>query len=1110
MGDSVLKMNIRVVAVLFLLLVFLHRGYGQSITGTLIGTVSDAQGAIVPSATVTATNVDTGVSHTTTTNKLGEFRIEFLSVGSYVVKVKAARSFKTFVQSNVSLLADQTQRINATLQLGAVNETVTVTTAPPEVNTSTAELGRTINDQEILGLPLVNRNAYAELSLTAGVQSNSASGKTNPSGTPNFQIGLPSTQVTVNGGIDGGVPMVSYYLDGGINMTGLRNYGNPLPNPDALQEVRVETSGFAAQYGRMSSAVVTAVTKSGTNKFHGSLFEFNRNTDLNATPWDSTVNPSYHRNQFGGTVGGPIRRDKAFFFFSYAGLRQLIGQRLASAVVPTAAERLGDFTAVATKVHLPRTKTQVVGTNASPNCSTPTPNCIPTSLLDKAASNLLSQYIPLPNNPDNTYSGYFNSPTDQDEYLGKFDADLGRKDHVAASYFFLNTKEDDFGGGKIPYSTDRSFAKQQVLNMSDTHTINPTIFNQSWITITRVVGGRVDLPAGVDLGSLGSTFTTQGPKTLPDIAVNGYFTAGVALAGPTSDSSFFSFRDLVSSTKGRHSITYGGEVSLEKDLTLGDLDNFGIFKFATSAPTSTGYPLADLVTGQVASMEQDTPYSSDMANWYYSLFVQDTFRVLPRLTLDLGLRYDLQAAPVEASNHTATFVPGVQSTKVPSAPLGMLFPSDPGVPRGIVTNRWHHVSPRFGIAWDPLGNQKTSIRAGAGVFYGSVTANEWSQPSSGQPFSIRQTFSSIASLSNVYGDSASFPDGDPFPYTFNPSSPRFLPSAGIAAIAQNYQWPLVYQMNVSVQRQLPFHITTTAAYVGTLSHHIPFFIDKNYAPYAPGASTSQTSIDARRPYDPGVLGTITYLESNETASYHSLQISVKRPLTHNLLLSGFYVLSHTLESVDPDGEGLGSAQDFDNLKEERGPSNFDRRHVASASAIWNIDYYRGSNHLLRQAANGWTISTIISLQSGAPFTISTGSNNNFDSANANRPNLVPGVSAFLDPHRSRAAVAAEWFNPAAFIPNGPGVPGGIGPYGADGNTPRNYLRAPGYRDYDLGLFRNISFDKGITFQLRVDAINAFNMVSLSPPTANLASPLDGQITSADTPRLIQVGGRLTF
>ena len=356
---------------------------GQQITGSISGTVKDEQGAMVTTATIKATNAETGLSRSTTTTAEGAYLIQYLPVGTYTVEVNSA-GFKRFVQQNVVLSVDQTQALNVTLAVGAQTQTVTVNEAPPLVETSTAELGRTVEPAEIIGLPLVNRNAYAELSLTPGIQSNSAGSQSNPSGTPDFTIGVPSTQVVMNGGIDAGVPMVSYYLDGGINMTGLRNYGNPLPNPDALQEVRVEASNFSAQYGRMSGQVVTAVTKSGTNQWHGSLFEFNRNTDFNAYPWNAPkdnlghfINAPYHRNNFGGVFGGPVKHDKAFFLFSYAGLRQVVGAFESGGILPTTAERQGDFTSLSTTLYLPGTKTPMVGTNSAANCATPTQNCVP-------------------------------------------------------------------------------------------------------------------------------------------------------------------------------------------------------------------------------------------------------------------------------------------------------------------------------------------------------------------------------------------------------------------------------------------------------------------------------------------------------------------------------------------------------------------------------------------------------------------------------------------------------------------------------------------------------------------------------------------------------------
>jgi hypothetical protein len=1099
-----------ILAMGLLVLILAPNVSAQQITGSIAGTVKDERGAVLPGASVKATNVNTSFSRVATTANDGAYRIEYLPVGAYNVEVDMP-GFQKFVQQNIVLAVDQTQALNITLAVGAASETVTVTTAPALVDTASATLGRTVQPDEIIGLPLVNRNAYAELSLTPGVQSNSASGSTNasnsnPNGTPNYQIGVPSTQVVVNGGIDGGVPMVSFYLDGGSNMTGIRNYGNPLPNPDALEEFRVETSNFSAQYGRMSSAVVTAITRSGTNQFHGSLFEFVRNTDLNATPWNATLNPPYHRNQFGGAVGGPVRHDQAFFFFSYAGLRQTVGQFLSGGVVPTALERVGDFTQSKVIPDLPGTKTKVDGTNSSPNCQVPTVGCVPSGLLDPTASNIISRYIPLPNSANNAWTGFFTGPTNQDEYLGKYDQVLGDKDHLSATYFYLNSTQNAYGNGNFIWDINQSYSKQQNLNLSDVHTFSSATINQAWFNFTRVAGGRVNLPQ-VSLGDLGSDFTIQGPKGLPELTVSGYFTVGGALAGPVTTTDFYSLRDLVSMNKGKHSINFGAELALDKNMLVGNLYNFGVFTFQTSAPTTTGNALGDFVTGQVNTMEQDTPYHGLMSDWHTALFVQDDYRVSPRLTANLGLRWDIDVPPVESSNLTGTFVPNVQSTVVSSAPLGLLYPGDKGVPRGIVDLRWHHISPRVGLAWDPFGDGKTAFRAAAGLFYGSVSGNEWNQPANAQPFAVRQTFNSITSFTNVYANPTSFPNGDPFPYTYAPSHPRFLPAASVESISENTQWPLVYQINAAVQRQLPSQISLTTAYVGTLSHDLPIMIDDNYAPYAPGATTSQASINARRPYDPGILGQNIFLISNQTASYHSLQVSVHRPMTRNLMLNGFYVWSHSFQSSNESAVGLATAQDFANLWEERGPTDNDRRSMATISGIWNLDYYKGSNSFVSQAANHWTISSIAIFYSGAPVNIVTGSNKNDDSANNNRPNLVPGQNAFLSTQRNRAVAAAEWFNTAAFANNGPGL--GIGPYGADGNAPRDYLRGPGYRDIDLGIFRNISIER-FTLQIRGEATNAFNLVSLNAPTANLASTLNGKITSAASPRLIQVGARLTF
>jgi Carboxypeptidase regulatory-like domain len=1086
--------------------------HAQQITGAIAGTVTDSQGAVVVNASIKATNIEKGLSRTANSDNSGAYIIQYLPVGTYSVEVTAP-GFKKFVQQNVVIAVDVTQSLSVTLDAGSVSETVTVTDAPPLINTTTETLGRTVTPEEINSLPLVNRNAYQEISLTPGVQSNSSSMQTNSQGNPNFVIGVPSTQVIVNGGVDGGVPMVSFYLDGGINMTGLRNYGNALPNPDALEEFRVETSNFASQYGRMSGAVVTAVSRSGTNKFHGSLFEFVRNTDLNAHSWGSTINLPYHRNQFGGVIGGPIKRDKAFFLFSYAGLRQTVGQLLTGAVVPTALERVGDFTQSKVIPNVPGTSTAFAGTNSSPNCGTPKVGCIPASYLDPAAANIIKNYVPLPNGPNNTFVGNYTTPTNQDEYLGKYDQVLGSKDHLQASYFTIKSVSGAFGNGSssanIPYSVNQSNARQQNFNISDVHMLSATKANQIWFTLTRVAGGRVNLPA-ISLGDLGSSFTIQGPKALPYLQVSGYFNAGGALAGPVSNTDFYGLRDVLSMSIGRHSLDIGGEISLEKDAIIGNLYNFGIFTFSTSAPRTTKNALADFVTGQVNTMEQDTPYHGLLNYFYYAGFVQDAWKISPRLTANLGLRYDVQEAPVESSNLTAAFVPGQQSTVVPAAPKGVLFPGDTGIPRGVASNQLTHFSPRVGLVFDPFGNGRTAVRAGAGMFYGSVSANEWNQPANAQPFAVRQTFNSIKSFSNVYGDPASFPNGDPFPYTYNSKSPRFLPAAAVEAIDPNYKWPVSYQLNAAVEQQLPMGLSLQTAYVGNFVRHVPFGIDGNDPVYAAGATTSQTSINSRRPYDPGVLGQVILIQSGQTANYNSLQVSVHKRMSHNLLLNAFYVWSHSMWSANASAIGIGTAQNFSALSEERGPSDYDRRNVANISGVWNLDYYHGSSRWSRQLANGWKLSAIAFFQSGQPFNITTGSDKNADGYNNDRPNLVPGANPFLDSHRTRAAAANAWFNTAAFTANGPGLAGGIGPGGADGNTPRDFLRAPGYRDIDLGLERDFRFREGMGLVFRADMTNAFNMVSLNSPTANLSSSINGHITAAAPNRIIQLGSRLTF
>jgi outer membrane receptor protein involved in Fe transport len=1168
----------------------------QQTTGSIAGTVKDQQGAVVNTAQVKATNVNTGFARTAPVNGYGEFRIDYLPVGKYTVQVEAA-NFERYLQQNLALDVDQTLSLDIKLVVGAQNTTVTVSEAPPQVNTSDAVLGRTIEPDEIIGLPLVNRNAYAELSLTPGIMANTAGPTSSSAATPNFQVGLPSTTVQINGGLDSGNGTVAFYLDGGNNITGMRNYGNPSPNPDAIEEFRVDTNAFAAEYGQFSGAVVSVITKSGTNKFHGGVFEFNRNTDFNAYTWSipaPTFKAPFHRNNFGGTFGGPIKHDKAFFFGSYAGLRQIQGTTVTGATVPTAAERLGDFTAdttLTTLIYTPGTKhvaaNLVNGANAGPGCqpalisSATAGYCIPQALLDTTALNLsnvkntVGVSIPLPNGTQvtktggATYSTIYNTPTDSDEYLAKYDESIGSKDHVGVTYFYINTKSTPSGGGNVNWTGVLSQAGQTNANISDVHTFTPTVVNQTWLTFTRAMGGRkmipVTGPADQTLASFGSNFLIQGPPALPQLTGAG-FNTGNPNAGPVTGSDNYELRDMVSLTKGKHNLSVGGEYSLDKTMFLANLNNYGEITFSTSAPTSTGVALADFITGQFSSFEQDAPYTTHISTWHYAAFAQDNYRITPRFTANLGLRWDIDTPPTEAHNRTGTFIPGQQSTVTPTAPLGELFPGDKGVGRGIVSTSFAHISPRLGFAWDPIGDGKTSLRGAAGIFYGSVSGNEWNQPGNAMPFAVRNNSGSGTSLTNIYdvGFTSTAPGGGLFPYTYNPSNPKFYPSASIEAISPKFKDSSVYQFNLSVQRELPYKISATAAYVGTLGRHLSSFIDANYAPYSTvnssggplvGAlSTAAASTEQRRQYDAGInltagtLSGITYLVSDLNSNYNALQLSATKTMSRGFTVSGFYVWSRALESAEPVENGGMTAQDYGvlgkpftaqnnsmgavggGLGEEYGLMNSNRDGNAAISGMWNINYFHGSNKIVRGLLNGWTISPVVYMQAGTPFTVSTGSNKNFDTSGQSRPNFT-GVKAKFDAHRCRlcggykggqslTTVTGGWFNyqqntatnpnVASYTANGPGL--GIGPGGADGNVGRNSLIGPGLKDMDAGLLRNINLYRETQFQFRAEITNVMNWVSLGTPSdGNITSGSQGTITGANgTQRVIQLGGRLTF
>lgn len=1051
-----------------LLLVSTSPVNAQVSTSTILGTVTDRSGAVIPNAQVTVTNIQTNFSRTVATNESGQYSVRFLPTGAYRVEA-SADGFKKFSQSGIILDIERSARVDPVMDLGTITETIAVTSDAPLVNTTTASIGRTVDNDQILNLPLVNRNVYSLLTTTPGVELTESGNA----------FGFPEQRTLINGSSYQGVGAVNYFLDGGNNTTGLRNTGNSAPNPDAVQEFRVITNSYGAEFGRFAGGVVDVITRSGANSLHGSLFEFLRNDKLNAKTWSALTKPPLRRNQFGGTLGGPIRKDRTFVFGSYSGLRQRQVQFRNTAIVPTPLERLGDFSASARKPTDPSTRQ-------------PFPDGrIPASRVDPTARRIVDQYIPLANLPGNFFETTQPEPFDTDEVQVKIDHALSPAHQLTGSYFLNKGSNLEALAGNLPWSERRFSWKQQNFNASDTWTISPSSINQLRLTYVRNFGGRLNLPQ-LSLGDLGSAYRIQGTPSLPQITVSGFFTLGQGIAGPSAGSNYYGLREVLSITRGGHSLKLGGDFSLEKFIHDTTLNNYGTFSFDGTIASNA---LADFLVGRPRTMNQDAPVTKIDNGWYWGLFMQDDWRIHARLTLNLGLRYDLQLPTTDPHDRKLTFVGGARSQVVPTALPGLLFPGDPGIARGIIAADRNNFAPRVGFAWDPSGNGRTSVRGALGVFYGGISGNEWNSTADNQPFTIRQRFNDVRSFSDPYGN---LPGGaSPFPYSYTPANPRFLLPASVAGPSLDFRWPYTYQMNFSIQRQLASDLTVEAAYVSSLGHKLPFVRDLNYPIFGPGATAA--NVDSRRPFLPGTLAVIGQLNSIMTTAYHGLQITGEKRMSRHFQFKGFYTFSKSIEGGRMQNDTTsGGAQNMNNLRNERGRTDNDRRHNFVASMIWHIDYFRsipGAHHLL----DGWTISGISVIRSGAPFSVTSGTDRNLDGNNNDRANLIGDPR--LDPNRPRDAATARWFNTAAFTP---------APTGQDGASGRNILDEPGLKTFDLGIFRDFSLRENMKLQVRSEMTNAFNIVNLNAPTANLNSAAVGTIRNARTMRQVQMGLRLSF
>jgi len=750
------------------------------------------------------------------------------------------------------------------------------------------------------------------------------------------------------------------------------------------------------------------------------------------------------------------------------------------------------------------------------------------------------------------------------------------------------------GNNILGWTTDHFAYTLHVANVAHTWTITNNTVNQLMLNYTRLIGGRSPSPTD-SLATYGSAFNEQLPSGVicgktavagcsrPQLAPSSWFTAGEAITGPVTGSNVYSVRDVVSSTHGLHTLYFGGEANRENDPQQTTLNDYGVFSFTnhTNTANRSSASITDFFFGSPNTMNNDVPVYANANYFNWGAFFQDDWRVRPNLTLNLGIRYDIQSTPTNTQNMIADFVPGQQSTVAPSLPKGILFPGDAGVPRGGAANRYDHVSPRLGMAWTPFPDGKTIVHAAAGLFYGSIGGNLWNYPSNGEPFSGRPSFSHVISVNNPYAtDPTEFCGGSatciaggvghsPFPFTYNAASPSFVVvPAALITVSPNFHWPITYQLNAGVQQMLPKGIALSINYVGSLARKLPTEWDLNYPVFnltAAGtsgaacattnttqncsyANTTSTTTN-RRPYNDVSYGatyngaaitasapfftSISQIQSSESSEYNAMQVSVQKTLSHGLAVQGFYIWSKSLQSIDIDlaGNTGNTAQDDpqDNRNHflDRMRSDYDQREMVAMSFVYKPTFGI-HNKVTRYVVNGWTITSIVLVQSGLPFNVTTGSDNNADGVSNDRPNMMPGMSPHLNNvGKSRIAAEADWIDPSQFCSYGQTTPitggsnpacAGAGPAGSDGTVRQNTFDAPGRRDIDASIFRDFPITERVKFQIRGEATNVFNLTNLPAPSSTTLTSgptsfghINGSISAGYfSNRVLQVGGRILF
>ena len=1046
----------------------------QTPTGTISGQVRDPSAAVMAAARVIATATETGTTRTTLTNADGDYQLPLLPIGTYRIRVEA-QGFESIERSGLTLAVDQHMELNFTLQVGSVTNTVTVTGDSPQLQTEQGSIGTVLDRQKVVELPLNTRTFYSLAYMVPGVvppANNSYDGWRG-----GFNVAGASE--TSN----------NFTLDGFDNNN--EQLGNPSfrPSVDAIAEFKVLTGVYSAEYGRDAGGQIIVTGKSGSNQFHGLAFEYFRNQILDAKNYFAPAGPSpaYKRNQFGGTLGGPIVRNKTFFFFNYEGLR--LHQQLAVlTTVPTPAMLAGNFSSI-----LPGTQLK------DPFTGIPIPNNQLSSIAQwntRAATigRALAAYYPAPtfttpngSKPSNNY--LFNAlATDGANQEGL------RIDHYFSQRDFLYATSNYYNDPSVlPYNTlcasrtipgfgCYSTQSNDLSGISETHTFSPTLVNDIRFSYNLYHTTRLQQDAGINfIGTynipnvfLGSAVNNNG---LPSTTVTGY----AALGGPTNNpqdikNNEFQIADQVIWTKNAHSLKFGVDARRNRQNVLSILTGRGSFSFTASSGTpTTGYPLADLLSG-LPTTTSNNPYAPKIYVFAGEIdsFVQDDWKISSNLTINIGLRWELNTPFTAQDDQQSSFSPA--DGKVVQAGTGRYGAN-------LVQYNYKLFEPRVGFAYK-LG-QKTVLRGGYGIYGNAPTSfagigNLFYNPPMRNPQTFNSSTASPLDLSNP------FPTG----ISGGTSAPYGIDYPFKAAYVQQYGF--------GVQRQLTTNMLLDVSYFGSKGTHLPDEINLNQPP-AQSAITSTAGVNALRPFP--AFGNIVWYQSAGISNFNSLQAKFEKRFSQGVNLLASYTYGKSLDnSPGFNGSNASNAlpQNSFNLRSEYGPSDFDNRHRMSVSGVYQLPFGKEGKWLRTGVgawiAGGWQFSEIFSYVSARPFTIYYSSNVSNTLNLHDRPNIIGDLNA-------GPRTATQWFNAAAIS---------TPPTGTFGNEGRNAVQGPNYVDLDATLSRDFRIAERYSLRFRAEYFNIMNHPNFDLPGTTIAGSGFNTIPTAEDPRQLQLALRFSF